>query len=65
MNLGAGSSGGKGRPGRSLIFVTKVQFNGNFMVGKAYTAQQGLQPDDAFEIKLCCKQIRMVPAGSC
>jgi hypothetical protein len=24
MNLGAGSSGGKGRPGRSLSFVTKV-----------------------------------------
>jgi hypothetical protein len=64
MNLGAGSSsGGKGRPGRSLSFVTKVQFNGNLMVGKAYTAQLGLQPGDEFEIKLGRKQVRLVPVG--
>ncbi|MFN6337219.1 MAG: AbrB-like transcriptional regulator, partial [Cyanobacteriota bacterium] len=49
MKLGAGSGGGKGRPGRSLSFVTKVQFNGNLLVGKAYTAQLGLQPGDEFE----------------
>jgi hypothetical protein len=64
MNLGAGSSGGKGRHGRSLSFVTKVQFNGNLLVGKAYTAQLGLQPGDEFEIKLGRKQIRLVPAGT-
>jgi hypothetical protein len=64
MNLGAGSSGGKWRPGRSLSFVTKVQFNGNLLVGEAYTAQLGLQPGDEFEIKLGRKQIRLVTAGA-
>jgi hypothetical protein len=33
------------------------------MVGKAYTAQLGLQPGDEFEIKLGRKQIKLVPAG--
>jgi len=51
MNFGTGSSGGKGRPGRTLSFATKVQFNGNLMVGKAFTAQLGLEPGDEFEIK--------------
>ena len=64
MNLGAGSSGGKGRPGRSLSFATKVQFNGNLLVGKAYTAQLGLQPGDEFEIKLGRKQIKLIPLGA-
>ena len=66
MNLGTGSSssGGKGRPGRSLSFVTKVQFNGNLLVGKAYTAQLGLQPGDEFEIKLGRKQIKLIPLGA-
>ena len=66
MNLGTGSSnsGGKGRTGRSLSFVTKVQFNGNLMVGKAYTAQLGLQPGDEFEIKLGRKQIKLIPLGA-
>ena len=64
MNFGAGSSGGKGKPGRSLSFVTKIQFNGNLLVGKAYTAQLGLQPGDEFEIKLGRKQIKLIPLGS-
>jgi hypothetical protein len=55
MNLGAGSS---------LSYATKVQFNGNLMVGSAYTAQLGLKPGDEFEIKLGRKQIRLIPAGS-
>ena len=63
MNFGAGSSGSKGRPGRSLSYATKVQFNGNLMVGKAYTAQLGLEPGDEFEIKLGRKQIQLVPLG--
>jgi hypothetical protein len=50
MNFGAGSSGGKGRPGRSLSFNTKIQFNGNLLLGKAYTAKLGLKPGDEFEI---------------
>ncbi len=64
MHLGAGSSGGKGKPGRSLSYATKIQFNGNLMVGKAYTAQVGLKPDDEFEIKLGRKQIQLIPLGA-
>lgn len=56
------SSKGSGKSrGRSLSFITRVQFNGNLMVGKAYTAQLGLQPGDEFEIKLGRKQIRLIP----
>jgi hypothetical protein len=51
MNLGGGGGrGGKGRPGRQLSYATKVQFNGNLLVGKAYTAQLGLEPGDEFEM---------------
>ena len=65
MNLGAGGSrGGKGRPGRQLSYATKVQFNGNLLVGKAYTAQLGLEPGDEFEIKLGRKQIKLIPLGA-
>jgi hypothetical protein len=65
VSLGdGGGSGRKGRPGRSLSFATKIQFNGNLMVGKAYTAQLGLKPGDAFEIKLGRKQIQPIPLGT-
>jgi hypothetical protein len=65
VNLGdGGASGGKGRPGRSLSFATKIQFNGNLLVGKAYTAQLGLKPGDEFEIKLGRKQIKLIPLGT-
>ena len=57
------SSKGRGKGGRSLSYATRVQFNGNLMVGKAYTAQLGLNPGDEFEIKLGKKQIRLVPVG--
>ncbi|MFM7548123.1 MAG: AbrB-like transcriptional regulator, partial [Cyanobacteriota bacterium] len=45
-------------------YATRVQFNGNLMVGKAYTAQLGLQPGDVFEIKLGRKQIKLIPLGA-
>ena len=61
VDFGAAPSTGKG--GRKLSFSTKVQFNGNLMVGKAYTALLGLEPGDEFEIKLGRKQIRLVPLG--
>ena len=65
VSLGdSGGGGGKGRPGRSLSFATKIQFNGNLLVGKAYTAQLGLQPGDEFEIKLRRKQIKLIPLGA-
>jgi hypothetical protein len=63
MSLGGTGTKSRGKGGRSLGYVTKVQFNGNLMVGKAYTAQLGLQPGDEFEIKLGKKQIRLVPVG--
>jgi hypothetical protein len=65
VSLGEGGkgSGGRGRPGRQLSYATKVQFNGNLLVGKAYTAILGLKPGDAFEIKLGRKQVRLVPVG--
>ncbi|MFO8236937.1 MAG: AbrB family transcriptional regulator [Prochlorococcaceae cyanobacterium] len=60
-----GDSGpGRGKGGRKLSYETKVQFNGNLLVGKAYTAQLGLEPGDEFEIKLGRKQIKLVPIGS-
>jgi hypothetical protein len=63
MTLGDGGGKVRGKAGRSLSYVTKVQFNGNLLVGKAYTAQLGLEPGDAFEIKLGRKQIKLVPVG--
>ncbi|WP_094556419.1 AbrB family transcriptional regulator [Synechococcus sp. 1G10] len=56
--------GGKGQGGRSLSYTTKIQFNGNLMVGKAYTALLDLKPGDEFEIKLGKKQIRLIPVGA-
>ena len=44
--------------------MTKIQFNGNLMVGKAYTAMLDLKPGDEFEIKLGRKPIKLIPLGS-
>jgi hypothetical protein len=63
MSLGSGSRG-RGKAGRSLSYVAKVQFNGNLMVGKAYTAMLDLQPGEEFEIKLGRKQIKLIPADT-
>ena len=62
VDFGTNSKVGKG--GRKLSFSTKVQFNGNLMVGKAYTAMLDLKPGDEFEIKLGRKQIRLAPLGA-
>lgn len=53
-----------GSRGRKLSYATKVQFNGNLLIGKAYTVQLGLEPGDEFEIKLGRKQIKLIPLGS-
>ena len=43
VSLGADAGGkGRGKGGRKLSYTTKVQFNGNLMVGKAYTAMLDL-----------------------
>jgi hypothetical protein len=41
-----------------------VPFNGNLMVGKAYTAQLGMEPSDESEIKLGRKQTKLMPIGA-
>ena len=61
---GSGSGSGRGKAGRKLGYSTKVQFNGNLMVGTAYTAMLGLLPGDAFEIKLGRQQIQLIPLGA-
>ena len=65
VNLGTDSDGrSTGKGGRKLSYTTKIQFNGNLMVGKAYTAMLDLKPGDEFEIKLGRKQIKLIPLGS-
>lgn len=56
LSFGEGGKG-RGKAGRSRNYATKIQFNGNLMVGMAYTAQLGLQPCGESETKLGCKQI--------
>lgn len=63
LDLGNGSPKSR-KGGRKLSYNTKVQFNGNLMVGKAYTAMLDLKPGDEFEIKLGRKMIRLVPLGA-
>ena len=55
------STGKVGKGGRKLSFTTKVQFNGNLMVGKAYTALLDLKPGDQFRIQFSQNEIRLVP----
>lgn len=51
VNLGNKTSR-KGLGGRQLTYTTHVHFNGNLMVGKAYTELGDFKPGDTFEIKL-------------
>ena len=51
----------KGANGRDLSFSTHVHFNGNLMVGKAYTAMLDLKPGDQFRIQFSQDEIRLVP----
>jgi hypothetical protein len=64
LSFGEGSGNGRGKGGRSLSYTARVQFNGNLLVGKAYTALLDLQPGDEFEIKLGRKQIQLIPIGA-
>ena len=63
MHLGVDAGREKRRPGRHLSYSTRVLFNGNLLVGSAYTAKLGLRPGDAFKIQLGRHQIRLVPVG--
>jgi hypothetical protein len=62
MQLGESSRAPK-RRGREPSFQTRVQFNGNLMVGSTYTSQLGLKPGDTFEIRLGRKNIQLIPVG--
>jgi hypothetical protein len=64
LSFGEGSGKGRGKGGRTLSYVATVQFNGNLLVGKAYTTMLDLQPGDEFEIKLGRKQIQLIPIGA-
>ncbi len=53
--------------GRQLVVLVgqkKALAMAVLLVGKAYTAQLGLQPGDEFEIKLGRKQIKLIPLGA-
>lgn len=59
---GAGESASRrDSVGRKLSYIAKVHFNGNLLVGKAYTSVLGLKPGDEFDIKLERKGIRLIP----
>ncbi|SAY38726.1 AbrB family transciptional regulator [Candidatus Synechococcus spongiarum] len=59
---GAGESASRrDSVGRKLSYTAKVHFNGNLLVGKAYTSVLGLKPGDEFDIKLERKGIRLIP----
>jgi hypothetical protein len=53
-----------GQKGRRLAYATKVQFNGNLLVGKAYTALLDLKPGDKFTVAIHpkTKSISLTPA---
>ncbi|MEY3750185.1 MAG: AbrB family transcriptional regulator [Prochlorococcaceae cyanobacterium] len=53
--------GRRSAQGRHLSFNTHVHFNGNLMVGRAYTEKLHLQPGDQFRIHLDDGEIRLVP----
>lgn len=48
----AGRSADHSRLGRRLTYTTKVHFNGNLMVGSAYTSLLDLRPGDTFLIQI-------------
>ena len=64
VSLRDGCGNGKGKAGRSLSYIAKVQGNGNLLVGMAYSGLGDLKPGDEFEIKLGKKQIRLIPVGA-
>ena len=49
------------KAGRKLSYKTKVQFNGNLMVGSAYIAE-AFKPGDEFEIKVSRNSVTLVAA---
>lgn len=50
------------KAGRKLSYKTKVQFNGNLMVGSAYLSEMGFKPGDGFEIKVNRNSVTLTAA---
>ncbi len=50
------------KPGRKLSYKTKVQFNGNLMVGSAYLQEMGFKPGDGFQIKVNRNSVTLTAA---
>jgi hypothetical protein len=49
------------KTGRKLSYKTKVQFNGNLMVGSAYITE-AFKPGDEFEIKVSRNSVTLTAA---
>jgi hypothetical protein len=49
------------KAGRKLSYKTKVQFNGNLMVGSAYITE-AFKPGDEFEIKVSRNSVTLTAA---
>ena len=49
------------KAGRKLSYKTKVQFNGNLMVGRAYITE-AFKPGDEFEIKVSRNSVTLTAA---
>ena len=61
LQFSNGNGADRSREGRRLSFRSHVHFNGNLMVGKAYTDLLDLQPGDSFEIKVEGQGFRLIP----
>ena len=64
MSFGGAETRRTNATGRKLRYTSKIHFNGNLLIGKAYTAMLGLKPGDEFDIKLERKGIRLIPKGT-
>ena len=51
-------------PDRKLSYRTKVQYNGQILIGKDYTAKMNLEHGDEFKIKLTKSGILLIPLES-
>jgi hypothetical protein len=52
------------RMGRKLTYKTKIQGNGNLLIGSAYTKECGFEPGQEFEIKLGRNSVKVTAAAA-
>ena len=51
--------GAAAKPGQTLTYKTKVQFNGKLQIGEGYVKEMGFKPGDEFEIKVGRKSVTL------